>query len=378
MFLMTCLTALATGACGSSSTGNNPGGVSGSSSGGNGTASGSTTSSGGNGTGSSTNGTGGTTSGISTSGTSTGGASTGGTTAGSSSGTTGGTSSGGEGGTASRCPGYAEQPALGTTISLTPTSSASAEKILPLGCMHLLSNRWTDPQAVETLFINADSSFGWTWNRGATGPTTPNYPEIEFGVNPWGETMFGDLTNVSTTELLPAQVQNIHSASMTVSVSANIMNPGTGWNLAFEMWLAPVDPTKATTSPTYEIMVFFGNQPMYYPLTPGCDKSATMYTCGSQVVDGSHSYTLFFASTAWGNPAYTYLQFRDSANGSSGQFTGTLDIYKFLQAAKPPPNMYLTRFELGDETSQGGQGTTTIKSISFEVNGTTETALMKY
>jgi hypothetical protein len=244
--------------------------------------------------------------------------------------------------------------------------------------MHLLSNRWTDPMTAETLFVNADSSFGWTWNRGATGPTTPNYPEIEFGVNPWGMTMYGDLTNVSTTDLLPAQVQNIHSASMTIDVNANIMNPGTGWNLAFEMWLSPVDPTKAMTNPAYEIMVFFANQPSYYPTTPGCDQSATSYGCGSQVVDGTHNYTLFYANTNWGTPAYTYLQFRDSADGSSGQFAGKLDIYKFLQAAKLPGNLYLTRFELGDETSQGGQGTTTIKSLSFEVNGAIEAALMKY
>jgi hypothetical protein len=391
MFLVTCATALALAACGSSSTGSSPNGTtSGSSSGGNGTGnngssggtssgstagSGTATSSGTGGTtGSNTGGIGsGTTTGT-TGGTST--TSTGGTTTG---GTSGGTSSGGEGGTnASRCPGYAAPPAAGTTITLAGTSATNAEKILPLGCMHLLSNRWSDPMSAETLFINNSGGFGWTWNRGTTGPTTPNYPEIEFGVNPWGMTMYGDLTNISTTDLLPAQVSNIHSASMTVNINANIQNPGTGWNLAFEMWLAPVDPTKATTNPSFEIMVFFGNQPSYYPTMPGCDASATKYNCGTTVTDGTNTYKLFYANANWGTPAYTYLQFRDSADGSSGTFNGKLDIYKFLQYANPAGNLYLTRFELGDETSQGGQGTTTINSISFEVNGTTETALMQY
>jgi hypothetical protein len=264
-----------------------------------------------------------------------------------------------------------------------PTSSTTDEQILPLGCMHLLSNRWNDPTATETLFLNSDSSFGWTWNRGGGGlqptPTNPNYPEIEFGVNPWGETMYGDLTSISTTDLLPTQYKNIHSASMTVDVDANITTPSLVWNLAFEMWLSPDDPTKGSTNPQFEIMVFLANQSMYWPTMPKCDTSATSYNCGSQVTDGSINYTLYYASTAWGGPpAYTYVQYRNSANGGNGQFNGKLDIYKFLQAVNPSGDLYLTRFELGTETDQGAQGTATIKSISFEVNGTTESALMNY
>jgi hypothetical protein len=196
-------------------------------------------------------------------------------------------------------------------------------------------------------------------------------------VNPWGETVNGDLTPISTTELLPAQVQNIQSASMTVSMDANIVDAGQGWNLAFEMWLSPADPTKGPTDPKFEIMVWFGNNANYWPASPNCDPSATSYKCGTQVIDDGHTYTLWFASKNWGSPAYTYIQFRDSANASGGQFAGSLDIYKILQAVSPDPSFYVTRFELGNEISQGSDGTTTIQSVSFEVNGTTETALMK-
>jgi hypothetical protein len=262
--------------------------------------------------------------------------------------------------------------------------------------MHLLTNRWDDPQATESLFLNSGGSFGWTWNRGATGPSGsandyPNYPEIEFGVNPWGETQLGDLTNVSTTDLLPMQVSKITSASMTVDIDANIMNAGLGWNLAFEMWLSPADPTKGSTNPEYEIMVFFGNHANYYPTSPGgmnnaaCTPAVNGVNCGMQVQSGSNSYTLYSMSSNWsGPPAYNYLQFRDSGNGpgtnnaANVTFNGKLDIHAFLAAVNPPGNLYVTRFELGDETNQNSQGTTTISSISFEVNGTTETALMKY
>jgi len=264
-----------------------------------------------------------------------------------------------------------------------PTSSMDDEKILPLGCMHLLSNRWTDPMATETLFLNTDNSFGWTWNRGGSGGSNPNYPEVEFGVNPWGETMNGDLTSVSTTDLLPLQFKNMQSASMTVDVDANIATPSLTWNLAFEMWLSPDDPTKGSSTPKFEIMVFLGNLPMYWPPKPMCDASATSYNCGNQLNDGFNNYTLFYASNNWGvsdsgGTPYTYIQYRNSANGGNGQFNGTVNIYKFLQAVNPSGDLYVTRFELGTETYQGAQGNTTIKSLAFEVNGTTEAALMNY
>jgi hypothetical protein len=284
-----------------------------------------------------------------------------------------------EGGVPSKCPGYAAPLALGTTITLPGTSSTMEEQILPLGCMHLLSNRWSDPMAAETLFLNADSSFGWSWQRGNTGPmyswgSPPNYPELEFGVNPWGLA-----PAISTTDLLPMQLKNMHSASMTINVDANIMQPGSGWDLAYEMWLTPNDPTQGTTNPEYEIMVFFGNWPSYFPTTPTCDSLVNNVACGTQVESGGNSYTLFYSSTQWsGPPAYNYMQFRDSANGGTGTFNGTLDIYPFLQLVNPSGDLWVTRFELGTEAYVNSQGTTTITNVSFEVNGTTESALMNY
>jgi hypothetical protein len=349
---------------GSSSSGSGSGG---STSGGGGSGSGSTSGGSGSGSGSSSGSHGG--------------------SGGSSSGSSGGNSSGGgdsgvglaEAGVPSKCPGYAVPPALGTTITLLGTSSTMMEQILPLGCMHLVSNRWTDPMAAETLFLNVDSSFGWSWQRGNTGPmyswgSPPNYPEIEFGINPWGLA-----PGVSTTDLLPMQFKNMHSASMTVSVDANIMKPDGGWNLAYEMWLSPDDPTKGMTNPQYEIMVFFGNGPTYYPTSPTCDSLVDNVPCGQQVESGGNSYTLFFSSTQWsGPPAYNYMQFRDSANSSAGAFSGTLDIYMFLQTVHPSGDLWVTRFELGNEAYENTQGATTITRVSFEVNGTTETALMNY
>jgi hypothetical protein len=285
-----------------------------------------------------------------------------------------------EAGVPSKCPGYAVQPTLGTTITLPGTTSTMMEQILPLGCMHLVSNRWTDPMAAETLFLNADSSFGWSWQRGNTGVmyswgSPPNYPELEFGINPWGL----GTPPVSTTDLLPMQLKNMHSASMTVTVDTNIAQAGAGWNLAYEMWLAPDDPTQGTTNPEYEIMVFFGNVANYYPTPPMCDSLVDNVPCGQQVESGGNSYTLFYSNTQWaGPPAYNYLQFRDSANSSAGTFSGTLDIYKFLKLVNPSGDLWVTRFELGNEAYMNTQGTTTIASVSFEVNGTTETALKNY
>jgi hypothetical protein len=208
----------------------------------------------------------------------------------------------------------------------------------------------------------------------------PNYPELEFGVNPWGKVDPSVTTPaVSTTDLLPMQFKNMHSASMTVNVDANIMQPIGEWDLAYEMWLSPDDPTKGPTNPEYEIMVFFGNVATYYPTTPMCDSLVDNIPCGQQVESAGNSYTLFFSSTQWsGPPAYNYMQFRDSANSSGGTFNGTLDIYKFLQLVNPPGDLWVTRFELGTEAYVNTQGSTNITSVSFEVNGTTESSLMNY
>lgn len=232
---------------------------------------------------------------------------------------------------------------------------------LNLGEMRLLTNEWTDPAADTCVFLDQAGVFGWKWTRGATGtgdnPNYPNYPELEFGINPWNSKGLDQ----STTTLLPLQLKDIASASMTVDVLTDVGGKNTGWNLAFELWLSDTNPALGPANPKGELMVFLSNAPDYYPTNPETQQTFN---------DGNHDYQLYVSSDDWGTWGY-YRQYRLGSH--DGKFSGKLDIGKFLkhyiQDEKWDPNLWVTRFELGNEVYQNSGGTTTLKSVSFEVNG---------
>lgn len=255
-------------------------------------------------------------------------------------------------------------------VPMGPFQSPRGTKIcdempLGLGEMHALTNEWTDPAADTCTFLDMDGTFGWKWTRGATGtgdhPTYPNYPEIEFGINPWN--MKG--IDVPTTTLLPLQLKDFKSASMTLDVNTQINGNG-GWNLAFEMWLADSNPALGPAKPKGEIMVFLSNDNNYWPTSPETNQTLN---------DGGHDFKLYVSSDTWGTWGY-YRQYRLDAH--DGKFNGKLDIYAFLkhylQDEHWDGNLWVTRFEIGNEVYQNSGGTTTFKSLSFEVNGQTRSA----
>jgi hypothetical protein len=241
------------------------------------------------------------------------------------------------------------------------------ETPLQLGEVRLLTNEWTDPEADTCIFLDQLGQFGWHWTRGATGsgdnPTYPNYPEAEFGINPWNT----DSIDTSTTDLLPLQLKDFTSASMTLEVFTDVGANNSGWNLAFELWLSDADPTLGPTSPKGEIMVFLSNEPNYYPSSPETPQVLN---------DGEHEYDLYVSSDNWGTWGY-YRQYRLGTH--DGKFNGKLNIYAFLQHYLQSEgwdgNLWVTRFEIGNEVFQNSGGTTTFKNLSFEVNGQTRQAL---
>jgi len=249
---------------------------------------------------------------------------------------------------------------LRPTVAPRGTTSCDSTA-LNLGEMQLLTNEWTDPLADTCVFLDVAGNFGWKWTRGATGagdhPTYPNYPELEFGINPWNK----EGLDKSTTTLLPIQLKDITSASMTVDVFTDVGANNTGWNLAFELWLADKNPALGAANPKGEIMVFLSNWPGYYPANPETQQTLN---------DGNHDYKLYVSSDNWGTWGY-YRQYRLDTH--DGKFSGKLDIGKFLKHYVEDEhwdaNLWLTRFELGNEVYQNSGGTTTIKNVSFEVNG---------
>lgn len=263
----------------------------------------------------------------------------------------------------------------GGTVAMgdPPGTSCDLGTNYSLGEMRLLNNQWTSTQNDQCIFINADRSFGWRWDNSAgTGgftplstsqPDYPNYPEVEFGINPWGREQDAWEVGSSSTGLLPIRLGDLTSASMTINV--NSQTSGGSWNLAFELWLSPTDPTLGETTPSAELMVFFGNDPAYWPETTS--------EAGGGATNGD--YTLYVSDDQWA-AGYRYRQWRkNGSNGTNVSFNGTLDIKSFLDQSGFDANWYVTRFEIGNEVYTGSVGETTITSLAFEVNGESRSAL---
>ncbi len=235
-----------------------------------------------------------------------------------------------------------------------------SEQPLSLGEIHLKINEWEDPAANTCIYINKDGSFGWEWSRASGGQEDrdyPNYPEAEFGINPWNN--YG--TDISTTQLLPLQLKDFKSASMTVDVVTDIKGENRGWNLAFEMWVSDTNPTLGHAKPKGEIMVFLSNAPQYDPATPETTKI---------IDDGFNKYRLYQTSDSWGEWG-RYRQYR--LDTSHGKFNGTLNIQAFIDyfinVEGWGKNLWVTRFELGNEVYKNTSGKAHIKHLSFEING---------
>ncbi len=167
------------------------------------------------------------------------------------------------------------------------------KEVLHLGEIRLETNEWSDTNQTTCIFLDHDGTFGIEWKRGSTGhgkgdnPPPPNYPKAEIGIAPWnpkGEPM------KSTSAILPIQLKDLKSASMTLDVTTTTTT-NNGWNLAFELWLSDKDPRTEKTGPKAELMVFLGNQPKYWPWEPK----------GGTLNDGHNTYTLYETSDEWSN-----------------------------------------------------------------------------
>lgn len=297
----------------------------------------------------------------------------------------GGDAAGGQGGSSAGASGGGAGGALAGAGGMAPTGPVvdmpgehCDGTTIHLGEMQIFPNEWNDPRAETCVFLNADGTFGWRWVNGdfslPVGPDMPtlkvnkdwpNYPELEFGINPWNAKGL----DKSTTLLLPKKLGEISEASMTVDVATEVS--GGKWNLAFELWLADNNPeTHPGSKAVAEVMVFFGNEAGYYPAEPKTDE---------KVNDGEHEYVLYESRDDWGETKdQKYRQYRLSGGGKT--FNGKLNIGKFLQHYVEQgwsKDLWLTRFELGNEVYTGAQGKTTIKSIAFTVNGESRQAKTK-
>jgi hypothetical protein len=271
----------------------------------------------------------------------------------------------------------------GVPLAKPGDMTSQSGKYLNLGDMRLINNRWGSDKlgctgTTQSVYINTDKTFGWSFNRPACGGmrADPDFPELEFGVAPFG-TGSSLLTTppFSSTTLLPIQIKNLTSASVQLtSFLVSFTNPSY-WDSNVEFWISSQDPrTNANAGVYAEIIMFLGWEANRNSTAQGgwsCDKTGSVTSNGT-------GYTLCHQSDTWSS-GWRFFNFIVN-NGPLTSYSQKMDIKAFLSWIMTnytgfTGDMWLTRIEVGTEIDDSTAGQAKIGSstgnVIFEINGTT-------
>lgn len=260
-----------------------------------------------------------------------------------------------------------------------------------LGEIRILNNNWGSEDlgcsdSSMSVFVSEEPRFGWDFSRGdcadngnppSTPPDTskPDFPQVEFGIHPFG--IGDDLVTspeFSSTTLLPAQLKDISSASVTLDDLRIDLSQESSWNLAMEFWLSEGDPRQPSGSVKVdtEVMAWWGWQNGRWPCNSAADR-----------VEDGPGYTLCHQDDNWAGGQWRYYQFRqgDGSDGNiSRNFSGKIDVGAFIRYLVDQKGysqeLWLTRMEVGSEIDDMTAGTVSMKGITFEVNGESRSAVI--
>lgn len=258
---------------------------------------------------------------------------------------------------------------------VAPASTSVPSDYFVMGETRLINNNWGAQslgcKAPYQIFVNADKTFGWKWDRASVtcggNKSKPDYPEVEFGIHPFGlSKQLVTTPDYSSTTVLPIQVKDVKTASVTID-GLSLSGPDKSWNMNFEMWFDDQNPVTGTHTTAYgETMNWFGWSSDQY------NWNGVVGTLDT----GAQKWNLYLSRDAWPDgqaQQWKYRQWR--AQTSSNTFSGTVDIKKILDhltgSENWPTSLWIARFEVGTELDDGSSGTVTIKKITFEVNGQT-------
>jgi hypothetical protein len=269
--------------------------------------------------------------------------------------------------------GGAEVDEAGVPLAKPGDSKNGSREYLNLGDMRLIVNKWgSDELNCNTslrVFAANDRTFGWEFDRGACGgdKAKPDYPEIEFGIHPFGAgNSLATTPSFSTTSLLPIQIKDITSASVVLDGLNIAIERASTYNLNFEFWLSQRNPvTDPNPGVHAELITFFGWQDSW-----ACDKTGNVQA-------GDRGFTLCHQDDAWAGGKWRYFQFRIDG-GSTNSFSGKVDVKALIDwlvsNAGYSRDLWVTRLEVGSEIDDNTTGKVTLRNITFEVNGTSKAA----
>ena len=267
--------------------------------------------------------------------------------------------------------------------------------------MRLINNRWGSDAlnctgTSQRVNVNSDRTIGWAFNRPTCGGAKgdPDFPEVEFGVAPFGTTSSLLTTpSFSSTTLLPIQIKNLTSASVNIDTFATTFSNPTYYDANFEFWISKQDPTKNADAGVYaEIIIFTGWEANRQNGATGAGGWACSVTGSSGPVPNTN-FTLCHQSDKWSQtPYWRFFNFvlgNGADSNSVSTYNGKVDIKAILSwvmsnYANPgsgaagngnapfTTDMWLTRIEVGTEIDDNTAGSAKINNLTYEINGTSK------
>jgi hypothetical protein len=281
----------------------------------------------------------------------------------------------------------------GKTNAMPGTRTDEPQDYIRLGELRILNNNWGSedlncfaPTSTMSVFVNDDGRFGWDFNRGdCAGPTDtshPDFPQLEFGVHPFGlQSHLATSPGFSSTTLLPKQIKDITSASVTLDDFNISLGGQDSWNIAMEFWLSERHPIDDPNPGVYaELMAWWGWDQGRWPCDDNDMNGQNDFTDSVQA--GNKSYRLCHQNDQWAD-GWRYYQFRagDGTDSNiSTNFSGTIDVKAFLNylvtSRNYSPDLWVTRIEVGSEIDDLTNGTVSMKGAKFEINGEERSQVM--
>ncbi len=298
---------------------------------------------------------------------------------------------GGATGSGATATGGTTSDSSGVPLAKPGDSTSTSKAYLNLGDMRLLNNRWgsdalsCNDSGEQKVYINSDGTLGYSFNRPTCGGkrADPDYPEVEFGVAPFGaNSTLLTSPPFSSTTLLPIQLSELQSASVTFDTFASTYQNPSYYDTNFEFWISKSNPLTTTVtdgSNAYaEIISFLGWNSTRMSSSSGgwsCDQSGNV-TAGT-------GFNLCHQSDAWSPPSnWRFFNF-NLDNGPVSTFSSKVDVYAMLQWVMTKysgftSDMWLTRIEVGTEVDDNTQGSVQINNLTFEINGTSKSVQLAH
>jgi hypothetical protein len=238
------------------------------------------------------------------------------------------------------------------------STEAGAVYQLSSGSFLLINNMWGTREARQGIVRCADGSYGWFWDRGATGAENPNYPEVLVGSKPWG--------TVTTEEIFPLQIKDLSQWTAELEIELAVPREGR-WNLALEFWLTEEKPGEGDVSAsiTDEVMIWLDWGSAFGGLQP----------VEQRAVDDGRAVYSYAVYRREHNAGWEYHQFRlDPGEGEEG-LPRSIDLSAFLRYLSRryglEESLWIGGLELGNEYWDGSRGSCRVQRFSSTAGGKT-------